>query len=285
MRGEAGFLLTQLSAAAAFLASCDASQLKGVDEAVFARAVGVEAPPAVVESPPPTPEDPRWPRAGDARGTAEVASDVAELRLSETSAALRTEFTFAAAPAAEPPAEPTADQPPDPPASPKRSYEEVNGPVPTGPVIDENGLAQQVREEDEPLRGSLLDPEEPAGTRRGGSPDREAAMPTARAAWIAKRRLRGDGKRGSGTQAARIWIPSKQWRPGHVQDRGGARGTRGSQEPPDETRGGCRPGGASRRPDLKRSWEPVLEPLVAEPRLMFFLHDRAILEQRLAHHG
>ena len=57
------------------------------------------------------------------------------------------------------PAEPTADQPPDPPASPKRSYEEVNGPVPTGPVIDENGLAQQVREEpDEPPGGSLLDP-------------------------------------------------------------------------------------------------------------------------------
>ena len=83
---------------------------------------------------------------------------MAELRLSETSAALRTEFTFAAAPAAEPTAEPTADRPPDPPASPKRSYEEVNGPVPTGPVIDANGLAQQVREE-EPLRGSLLDPE------------------------------------------------------------------------------------------------------------------------------
>ena len=35
MRGEAGFLLTQLSAAAAFLASCDASQLKGVDEEVL----------------------------------------------------------------------------------------------------------------------------------------------------------------------------------------------------------------------------------------------------------
>ena len=85
---------------------------------------------------------------------------VADLRLSETSAALRTEFTFEAAPAAEPPAEPTAERPPDPPASPKRSYEDVNGPVPTGPVIDENGLAQQVREEpDEPLRGSLLDPE------------------------------------------------------------------------------------------------------------------------------
>ena len=32
--------------------------------------------------------------------------------------------------------------------------------MPTGPVVDENGLAQQVREEpDEPLRGSLLDPE------------------------------------------------------------------------------------------------------------------------------
>ena len=177
MRGEAGFLLTQLSAAAAFLASCDASQLKGVDEEVFAKAVGVEARPAVVESPPPTPEDPRWPRAAPpsppATGAAapptparsevaatDVASDVAELRLSETSAALRTEFTFAAAPAAEPPAEPTADRPPDPPASPKRSYEDVNGPVPTGPVIDANGLAQQVREEpDEPLRGSLLDPE------------------------------------------------------------------------------------------------------------------------------
>ena len=40
MRGEAGFLLTQLSAAAAFLASCDASQLKGVDEEVFAKAAG-----------------------------------------------------------------------------------------------------------------------------------------------------------------------------------------------------------------------------------------------------
>ena len=153
MRGEAGFLLTQLSAAAAFLASCDASQLKGVDEEVFARAVGVEAPPAAVESPPPTPEDPRWPRApATPARTEEVASDVAELRLSETSAALRTEFTFQAAPAAEP----AAEQPPDPP-SPKRSYEEVNGPVPTGPVIDANGLAQQVREE-EPLRGSLLDP-------------------------------------------------------------------------------------------------------------------------------
>ena len=172
MRGEAGFLLTQLSAAAAFLASCDASQLKGVDEEVFARAVGVEATLAVVESPPPTPEDPRWPRAPPSEPATEVASDVAELRLSETSAALRTEFTFAAAPAAEPtaepppapaaeaPAEPPADQPPEPPASPKRSYEDVNGPVPTGPVIDEDGLAQQVREEpDEPLRGSLLDPE------------------------------------------------------------------------------------------------------------------------------
>ncbi len=178
MRGEAGFLLTQLSAAAAFLASCDASQLKGVDEEVFARAVGVEARPAVVESPPPTPEDPRWPRAPPSEATAgnagddgaategaaaapatpEVAAAVAELRLSETSAALQTEFTFQAAPAAEAPAEPAADQPPDPP-SPKRSYEEVNGPVPTGPAIDENGLAQQVREEpDEPLRGSLLDP-------------------------------------------------------------------------------------------------------------------------------
>ena len=148
MRGEAGFLLTQLSAAAAFLASCDASQLKGVDEEVFAKAVGVEAPPAVVEAPPPTPEDPRWPRAPPSEPATEVAADVAELRLSETSAALRTEFTFEAAPAAEPP------------ASPKRSYEDVNGPVPTGPVIDENGLAQQVREEpDEPLRGSLLDPD------------------------------------------------------------------------------------------------------------------------------
>ena len=153
MRGEAGFLLTQLSAAAAFLASCDASQLKGVDEEVFAKAVGVEAP-AVVESPPPTPEDPRWPRAAPATPP---ATAVAELRLSETSAALRTEFTFQAAPAAEPPVEPTADQPPDPP-SPKRSYEDVNGPVPTGPVIDANGLAQQFREED-PLSGSLLDPE------------------------------------------------------------------------------------------------------------------------------
>mgnify|MGYP000385930745 FL=1 len=30
------------------------------------------------------------------------------------------------------------------PQTPKRSYVEVNGPVPTGPVIDENGLAQQV---------------------------------------------------------------------------------------------------------------------------------------------
>ena len=157
MRGEAGFLLTQLSAAAAFLASCDASQLKGVDEEVFAKAVGVEAPPAAVESPPPTPEDPRWPRAAPPT-PARIEADVADLRLSETSAALRTEFTFAAAPAAEAPAEPPADQPPDPP-SPKRSYEDVNGPVPTGPVIDENGLAQQVREEpDEPLRGSLLDP-------------------------------------------------------------------------------------------------------------------------------
>ena len=159
MRGEAGFLLTQLSAAAAFLASCDASQLKGVDEEVFARAVGVEAPPAAVESPPPTPEDPRWPRAPPSEPATEVAAAVADLRLSETSAALQTEFSFAAAPAAEPPTEPTADQPPEPP-SPKRSYEEVNGPVPTGPVIDANGLAQQVREEpDEPLRGSLLDPE------------------------------------------------------------------------------------------------------------------------------
>ena len=171
MRGEAGFLLTQLSAAAAFLASCDASQLKGVDEEVFAKAVGVEARPEPAASPPPTPEDPRWPRAAPSTPAgSEVASDVAELRLSETSAALQTEFSFAPAgeptaepppaPAAEPPAEPTADRPPDPPASPKRSYEEVNGPMPTGPVIDANGLAQQVREEpDEPLRGSLLDPE------------------------------------------------------------------------------------------------------------------------------
>ena len=32
--------------------------------------------------------------------------------------------------------------------------------MPTGPVVDANGLAQQVREEpDEPLRGSLLDPD------------------------------------------------------------------------------------------------------------------------------
>jgi len=166
MRGEAGFLLTQLSAAAAFLASCDASQLKGVDEEVFAKAVGVEAPPAVVESPPPTPEDPRWPRAppsppaaADATAApatparSEVAAAVADLRLSETSAALQTEFIFQAAPAAEP----TADRPPDPP-SPKRSYEDVNGPVPTGPVVDANGLAQQVREEG-PLTGSLLDPD------------------------------------------------------------------------------------------------------------------------------
>jgi hypothetical protein len=157
MRGEAGFLLTQLSAAAAFLASCDASQLKGVDEEAFAKAVGVEARPEPAASPPPTPEDPRWPRAPPSEPATEVAAAVADLRLSETSAALRTEFTFAAAPAAEAPAEPTAEQPPDPPASPKRSYEEVNGPVPTGPVIDANGLAQQVREE-EPLRGSLLDP-------------------------------------------------------------------------------------------------------------------------------
>ena len=64
----------------------------------------------------------------------------------EASPARRTEFTFEAAPAAEAPAGPAADQPPDP-SSPKRSYEEVNGPVPTGPVIDANGLAQQVREE------------------------------------------------------------------------------------------------------------------------------------------
>ena len=115
---------------------------------------------AVVESPPPTPEDPRWPRAPPTPDRSEVAAAVAEMRLSETSAALRTEFTFQAAPAAEAPAGSTADQPPEPPASPKRSYEDVNGPVPTGPVIDANGLAQQVREEpDEPLRGSLLDPE------------------------------------------------------------------------------------------------------------------------------
>ena len=147
MRGEAGFLLTQLSAAAAFLASCDASQLKGVDEEVFARAVGVEERPEPAASPPPTPEDPRWPRAAP---PSPPAAAVAELRLSDTSAALRTEFTFEAAPAAEPPAEPPADQPPEPPASPKRSYEEVNGPVPTGPVVDENGLAQQVREEPDP---------------------------------------------------------------------------------------------------------------------------------------
>ena len=65
-------------------------------------------------------------------------------------------FSLSAPAPAEPPA--SVDQPPDPPASPKRSYEEVNGPVPTGPVIDANGLAQQVREE-EPLRGSRLDPE------------------------------------------------------------------------------------------------------------------------------
>ena len=181
MRGEAGFLLTQLSAAAAFLASCDASQLKGVDEEVFAKAVGVEAPPAVVESPPPTPEDPRWPRAPATPDRSEVAAAVADLRLSETSAALRTEFTFAAAPAAEAPAEPTAEQPPDPPASPKRSYEEVNGPVPTGPVIDANGLAQQVR--DEPLRGSLLDPESLRELAEGlAERDREAAAEAARAA-------------------------------------------------------------------------------------------------------
>ena len=102
---------------------------------------------------------------------------MADLRLSETSAALRTEFTFAAAPAAEPTAEPTADRPPDPPASPKRSYEEVNGPVPTGPVIDENGLAQQVREEpDEPLRGQPPRPREACGNSpRGSRSAREAA--------------------------------------------------------------------------------------------------------------
>ena len=74
------------------------------------------------------------------------------MRLSETSAALRTEFTFQAAPAVAPP----ADEPSEPPASPKRSYEDVNGPMPTGPVVDEKGLAQQVRED--PLEGSLLDP-------------------------------------------------------------------------------------------------------------------------------
>ena len=151
MRGEAGFLLTQLSAAAAFLASCDASQLKGVDEEVFAKAVGVEAPPAAVESPPPTPEDPRWPRAPPS----EVAAAVAELRLSETSAALRTEFTFEAAPAAEAPAGPAADQPPDP-SSPKRSYEEVNGWCRRVPIDERAGPAGP---RGGAAPGCLLDPE------------------------------------------------------------------------------------------------------------------------------
>ena len=43
-------------------------------------------------------------------------------------------------------------------------------------------------------------------------------------------------------------------------------------------------GQVARRPSSNELVEPVLEPLVAEPRLMFFLDDRAILEQRLAHH-
>ena len=66
----------------------------------------------------------------------------------------------------------------------RRSYEEVNGPVPRVAFFDENGLAQQVREEpDEPLRGSLLDPGSLRELAEGlAERDREAAAEAARAA-------------------------------------------------------------------------------------------------------
>ena len=46
-----------------------------------------------------------------------------------------------------------------------------------------------------------------------------------------------------------------------------------------------RPGGEAASTGSNELAEPVLEPLVAEPRLMFFLDDRAVLEERLAHDG
>ena len=103
---------------------------------------------------------------------------MADLRLSETSAALRTEFSFA--PAAEPTAEPTADQPPDPP-SPKRELPADRRPtpaVPTGPVVDGGGLAQQMRHRGGPARhGSLLDPEVRELAEGAGEATRKRSTP------------------------------------------------------------------------------------------------------------
>lgn len=76
MRGEAGFLLTQVSAAATFLACCDASQLKGVEAEAFAAAVGVEKVAAPAAPPSPAAADPRWPRDDGAPPPTPARSEV-----------------------------------------------------------------------------------------------------------------------------------------------------------------------------------------------------------------